>query len=131
MRGTARRRTIAAIAMAGVLAIGACGEGPAGPGGGGGGEGVETAPSSPPKMPESAVTLNVLDVAGNLQLTKGAIEQYRKDNPKAVSRVTYTTATAPELAGKVKAQQKPGGSTSTSCSPVPTAWPPASSRTCG
>ena len=108
MRGTARRRTIAAIAMAGVLAIGACGEGPAGPGGGGGGEGVETAPSSPPKMPESAVTLNVLDVAGNLQLTKGAIEQYRKDNPKAVSRVTYTTATAPELTGKVKAQQKAG-----------------------
>ncbi len=31
------------------------------------------------------MTLNVLDVAGNLQLTKGAIEQYRKDNPKAVA----------------------------------------------
>ena len=54
------------------------------------------------------MTLNVLDVAGNLQLTKGAIEQYLKDNPKVVERVTYTTATAPELAGKVKAQQKAG-----------------------
>ena len=77
-------------------------------GGGGGDEGVDTAPSSPPKMPDSPVTLNVLDVAGNLQLTKAAIEKYREENPKAARRVTFTTATAPELSGKVKAQQKAG-----------------------
>ena len=97
--------TVAAMAVA--LALGACGEGPGG-GGGGGGEGVETAPSSPPKMPDSPVTLNVLDVAGNLQLTKAAIEKYKQENPKAARRITFTTATAPELAGKVKAQQKAG-----------------------
>ena len=81
--------------------------GPGG-GGGGGGEGVETAPAKAPKLPDSPVTLNVLDVAGNLQLTKGAIEKYKEENPKAARRVTFTTATAPELSGKVKAQQKAG-----------------------
>ncbi len=109
MFGTARRRSFAAIAMAGALAIGGgCADGPGGSGGGGGGEGVETAPSSPPKLPDQPVTLNVLDVAGNLQLTKAAIEQYKQENPKAAQRITFTTATAPELAGKVKAQQNAG-----------------------
>jgi putative spermidine/putrescine transport system substrate-binding protein len=95
--------------MAGALAIGGgCADGPGGSGGGGGGEGVETAPSSPPKLPDQPVTLNVLDVAGNLQLTKAAIEKYQKENPKAAQRITFSTATAPELAGKVKAQQNAG-----------------------
>ncbi|HYH88674.1 MAG TPA: extracellular solute-binding protein, partial [Solirubrobacteraceae bacterium] len=109
MFGIARRRIVATIAMAGALAIGGgCADGPGGSGGGGGGEGVETAPSSPPKLPDQPVTLNVLDVAGNLQLTKAAIEKYQKENPKAAQRITFSTATAPELAGKVKAQQNAG-----------------------
>ena len=99
MGGRTRRWAATVAAMAAALALGACGEGPGG-GGGGGGEGVETAPAKAPKMPDSPVTLNVLDVAGNLQLTKGAIEKYKEENPKAARRVTFTTATAPELPGQ-------------------------------
>jgi len=54
------------------------------------------------------VTLNIIDVAGNLQLTEQIFENYRKEHPKLVRRITYTKATSPELAGKVKAQQDAG-----------------------
>ena len=50
-------------------------------------------------------TLNIVDVAGNLALTQKAIENYRDDNPKLVSRVTFGKSPAPELPGKIKAQQ--------------------------
>jgi len=106
MGGRITRWAATLAAMAGVLAMGACADGP--DSGGGGGETVDKAPSSPPKLPDEPVTLNVLDVAGNLQLTKAAIEKYRDANPKAAQRITFTTATAPELSGKVKAQQKAG-----------------------
>ncbi len=56
------------------------------------------APSSGP------VTINILDVAGNLQLTKGMIENFKAAHPDIIGSVTYTTATAPEMAGKLKAQ---------------------------
>jgi putative spermidine/putrescine transport system substrate-binding protein len=56
-------------------------------------------------MPTSPVALNVIDVAGNLALTQKAIENYRQAKPKAVSRITFTKAPAPELPGKIKAQQ--------------------------
>jgi putative spermidine/putrescine transport system substrate-binding protein len=56
-------------------------------------------------MPTSPVTLNIIDVAGNLALTQKAIENYRTAKPKAVSRITFTKAPAPELPGKIKAQQ--------------------------
>ncbi len=58
-----------------------------------------------PEKPAKAVTLNVLDVAGNLQLTQGMIDDFVAKNGGVVERVTYTKATAPELVGKVKAQQ--------------------------
>jgi putative spermidine/putrescine transport system substrate-binding protein len=57
------------------------------------------------KMPSSPVTLSIVDVAGNLALTQRAIENYRKAKPNAVSRITFTKAPAPELPGKIKAQQ--------------------------
>lgn len=63
-----------------------------------------------PALPTSPVTLNIVDVAGNLALTQGAIEAYRDKNPKLVSRVTFTKATAPELPGKLKAMQAAGRS---------------------
>src|SRR5215212_9274105 len=56
-------------------------------------------------MPTSPVALNIIDVAGNLALTQKAIENYRTAKPKAVSRITFTKAPAPELPGKIKAQQ--------------------------
>ena len=59
------------------------------------------------------VTLNILDVAGNLQLTKGMIENFKAAHPEIVSNVTYSTAAAPEMAGKLQAQQQ-GGQVQTS-----------------
>ena len=59
-------------------------------------------------MPDKAVTLNILDVAGNLQLTQRMIDEFVSQHPDVVAKVTYSKATAPELAGKVKAQQDAG-----------------------
>ena len=58
------------------------------------------------KLPTSPVALSVVDVAGNLALTQKAIENYRKAKPNLVSRITFTKAPAPELPGKLKAQQE-------------------------
>ena len=58
-----------------------------------------------PDKPGSAVQLSILDVAGNLQLTRGMIDDFVAGNPGVVSEVSYASATAPELAGKIKAQQ--------------------------
>lgn len=58
-----------------------------------------------PAKPGKAVTLNILDVAGNLQLTQGMIDDFVSRNPGVVSKVTYSKSPAPELVGKVKAQQ--------------------------
>ncbi|MBM6593265.1 ABC transporter substrate-binding protein [Microvirga pudoricolor] len=59
-------------------------------------------------LPKEPVALSVIDVAGNLALTQKAIENYRKAKPNLVSRITFTKAPAPELAGKLKAQQDAG-----------------------
>ena len=58
-----------------------------------------------PDKPASAVTLNILDVAGNLQLTQGMIDDFVEKHSDIVSKVTYSKAPAPELVGKIKAQQ--------------------------
>jgi len=59
-------------------------------------------------LPTSPVTLNFVDVAGNLALTQKAIETYRDNNPKLVAKVNFSKAPAPELPGKIKAQQEAG-----------------------
>jgi putative spermidine/putrescine transport system substrate-binding protein len=86
------RRTVIG-GMAGSLALGAGGRvfGQAAPG-----------------LPSSPVTLNMVDVAGNLALTQKAIETYAAAHPKLVSKVTFSKAPAPELPGKIKAQQGAG-----------------------
>ncbi|RXT52490.1 ABC transporter substrate-binding protein [Bosea sp. Tri-44] len=55
--------------------------------------------------PASPVALNIIDVAGNLQLTQTAIEKFAKDNPKLISRLNFSRAPSPELPAKLKAQQ--------------------------
>ncbi|MGI8332587.1 extracellular solute-binding protein [Actinomadura scrupuli] len=60
------------------------------------------------RLPGKPVTLNVVDVAGDLQLTQQIFENYKAGHPKLVNKITYTKVTAPELAGKVKAQQDAG-----------------------
>ena len=61
-----------------------------------------------PQKPAQPVTLNVLDVAGNLQLTQGMIDEFVQKNPDVISKVTYSKAPAPDLVGKIKAQQGAG-----------------------
>lgn len=87
--GSGRRVVFAGLAMAGVLA-------------------ALPAWAQVPAFPSSPVTVNIIDVAGNLALTQKAIESYRKANPNRVARFTFTKAPAPELAGKIKAQQNAG-----------------------
>ena len=61
-------------------------------------------------MPKSPVVINIIDAAGNLALTQGAMEAYQAQNPKLVSRFTFTKAPAPEIPAKVKAMQGAGRS---------------------
>jgi putative spermidine/putrescine transport system substrate-binding protein len=91
------------LCLAAVLVlVGACGS----PSPGGGAK--DLSPGDVPASPKHPVTLNIIDVAGNLQLTKGMIEEFVRTHPKVIKRVTYTNATAPELPGKIKAQQSAG-----------------------
>lgn len=59
-------------------------------------------------MPKSPVRINIVDVAGNLQLTQKGFEEYAKTHGKYVSNITFSQAPAPELPGKIKAQQAAG-----------------------
>jgi putative spermidine/putrescine transport system substrate-binding protein len=58
-----------------------------------------------PALPKAAVAINVIDVAGNLALTQKAFELYARNKPDLVSKFNFTKAPAPELPGKIKAQQ--------------------------
>jgi putative spermidine/putrescine transport system substrate-binding protein len=101
MRFNQRTTLLASSAvLAGFLA--ACGA-PSSPAQNGGGSTGEA-----PSKPSKPVTLNVLDVAGNLQLTQGMIDDFVKQHPDVISRVTYSKAPAPDLVGKIKAQQGAG-----------------------
>ncbi len=64
--------------------------------------------ATPPPLPSAPVELNVIDVAGQLQLTQAAVAAFVKANPKLVSKVAFSQAPAPELPGKIKAQQAAG-----------------------
>ena len=93
----ARKRMV--LAAATTLLLAACGA----PDSPNGSSGATDGPV--PDKPDSAVTLNILDVAGNLQLTQGMIDDFASRNKDQIGKVTYSKATAPELVGKVKAQQ--------------------------
>jgi hypothetical protein len=56
------------------------------------------------------LTINIVDVAGNLALTQDAFELYAKKNPGKVAKFVFTKAPAPELPGKLKAMQAAGRS---------------------
>jgi putative spermidine/putrescine transport system substrate-binding protein len=58
--------------------------------------------------PRSPLALNIIDAAGNLALTQKAFENYRRAKPRMVSRMVFTKAPAPEVPGKIKAQQDAG-----------------------
>jgi len=56
------------------------------------------------------VSINIVDVAGNLALTQKAFEAFRDKYPDLVSNMTFTNAPAPQLPGKLKAMQAAGRS---------------------
>ena len=60
------------------------------------------------KKPASPVTITIADVAGNLALTQGMFEAYAAEKADWVSSFAFTKAPAPELPGKIKAQQAAG-----------------------
>jgi putative spermidine/putrescine transport system substrate-binding protein len=103
MKIARRSVLIGASAVVGVAALDACGA-PAAPSAGP----TADVGSAVPLKPSKPVTLNILDVAGNLQLTQGMIDDFKTNNPDIVSSVTTSTATAPNLVGKIKAQQDAG-----------------------
>jgi putative spermidine/putrescine transport system substrate-binding protein len=70
--------------------------------------GTGIVPAALAQAPAGPVTINVVDVAGNLALTQDAFELYAKKNPTKVAKFTFTKAPAPELPGKLKAMQAAG-----------------------
>src|SRR5262245_31835375 len=48
---------------------------------------VRARAASAPPLPSSPVALNVIDVAGQLQLTQAAMEGFAKANPKLISKI--------------------------------------------
>src|SRR5213082_299936 len=64
----------------------------------------------PPGRPaaQGAITISVIDVAGDLSSTRVIIENYQKANPQKVKAVNFQRAPAPELPAKIKAQQDAG-----------------------
>ncbi|GGL11373.1 extracellular solute-binding protein [Mangrovihabitans endophyticus] len=87
------------VALAAVVALTACGA-PAKP--------QRNTGGTVPDKPSTAVTINILDVAGDLQLTQGMIDEFVSHHHDQIAKVTYAKATAPELVGKIKAQQNAG-----------------------
>jgi putative spermidine/putrescine transport system substrate-binding protein len=101
-----RRRFLIGASTLAVVA--ACGPGRPAGGGGSAAPAATGGGTALPAMPKSAVAFSVIDVAGQLQLTKAAIEDYAKNNSQYVSKIDFSTATAPELPAKLKAQQQAG-----------------------
>jgi putative spermidine/putrescine transport system substrate-binding protein len=98
-RKISRRRFLVGMGSTLVLVgLGACGSQQQSP---------EPAPTEGvPKMPDQPVNLTIIDVAGNLQLTRTAIEDYASSHSDVVRNVNFTTAGASELTSKIQAQQE-------------------------
>ncbi|MHA6686226.1 extracellular solute-binding protein [Mesorhizobium sp. A556] len=58
--------------------------------------------------PKEPLVINVVDVAGDLQLSQRALDKFAATHPELVSKFVYTQAPAPELAAKLMAQQAAG-----------------------
>lgn len=91
------------LSLAAGLVVSACGP-PSASSGTSPGTGTSASPGTGGN-PAAPVTINILDVAGNLQLTQGMIDNFKAANPSIVKDITFTKGTAPEMAGKLQAQQ--------------------------
>ncbi|WP_433557066.1 extracellular solute-binding protein [Pseudonocardia xinjiangensis] len=96
-RGTGRGRLGLGLAAAVLLGLAGCGA----PGAQQtGADEVVT-----PERPTSPIALTLLDGAGNLTGNKVIYDNFAKAHPELVSGISYQTAPAPDVAGKVRAQQ--------------------------
>jgi putative spermidine/putrescine transport system substrate-binding protein len=59
-------------------------------------------------MPSHPVTLNLVDVAGDLQVMQPIIENYAKHFPQYLAKINFDSGDATEIAGKLQAQEKAG-----------------------
>ena len=92
-----RRRRSATTAV-GLIAVAACGAPSKG--------GTKTIkPGDVPDKPKHPVTLNILDIAGNLQLTQGMMNDFVKQHPDIVAKINTSKAPAPQMASKLKAEE--------------------------
>jgi putative spermidine/putrescine transport system substrate-binding protein len=66
------------------------------------------AADSIPPLPTSPITISVVDVAGNLNLTKAGIQKYWDTHPQLVNKVVFTTMLQTQLPGKLKAEEDAG-----------------------
>ena len=71
---------------------------------------VVTVVTTPSAHAADPAAINIVDVAGNLQLTQKAFEAFKAKYPQLVSSITFTNAPAPQLPGKIKAMQAAGRS---------------------
>lgn len=65
---------------------------------------VSAAAGNVPDKPSAAVTLNILDVAGNKKLTGPMVDKFVKEHSDIISAVTWENAGAPDLVGTIKPQ---------------------------
>lgn len=93
-------KTLAAISLAGAMLVTGCGA-PKPPA-------AAEAPAGAVALPTEPLTINVVDVAGNLQLSQKIFDNYQKEHPNLVKEFTFQKVNAPELVGKLQAQQKAG-----------------------
>jgi putative spermidine/putrescine transport system substrate-binding protein len=107
MRKVHRSSLVGAVAVAMAVALAACGS-PDTKTQSSTSSGAPAELSSPPALPAKPITLNVIDGGGDLQLSQPAIDEFVKENPKLVRKVTYSKSTGPELAGKIQAGQRAG-----------------------
>ncbi|AYG03781.1 extracellular solute-binding protein [Gryllotalpicola protaetiae] len=66
-----------------------------------------------PIKPTKPVDLDILDAAGDLLGTKQVFESFKKAHPDWVGNISYETAGAPDVTGKLKAQSLGGNVTIT------------------
>lgn len=104
MFGPSSKVTRLGLTVAATLALGlsaACGA----PGTQGGQQ--DTAALTPVK-PAKPIAITVLDGAGNLTGSKVMFDSFVQAHPDLVSSISYETASAPDVMGKVRAQQTAG-----------------------
>jgi putative spermidine/putrescine transport system substrate-binding protein len=100
-RGTGGGRLGVGLVAAALLGLAACGA-PGAPSAGGENEVVT------PVKPTSPIALTLLDGAGNVTVNRAIYDNFAAAHPELVSRIDYQSSPAPDVAGKIRAQQLAG-----------------------